>query len=116
MRILLVTGSREILDYKFVFKSLDNIKKEFDFDEILTGGAEGVDFLAHLYTLFHNISYEEIKPDWKQYGKAAGFIRNSEMVDICHKGIAIWDGYSKGTQHCIHELERANKLLRVFEE
>ena len=114
MKILLVTGSREISDYRFVFKSLDDIKKDYSFDSLLTGGAEGVDFLVKLYALYHKIPYEQIKPDWKQFGKGAGAIRNAEMVDICDKGTAIWDGFSRGTQHCIYELDRANKLLRVF--
>ncbi len=38
---------------------------------------------------------------WKAHGKAAGPIRNKEMIHSSGALIAFWDGISKGTKNCI---------------
>lgn len=113
-KILLVTGSRTINDYKFVSKCLDEIREIFPFDFLMHGGAVGVDTFVGMYAMMRGIGCIVKSADWKRYGKAAGPIRNKQMVKKCTKGIGIWDGTSKGTGHCIDELKKANKLLKVF--
>lgn len=112
---LLVSGSRTIDDLDFVFDCLDEIRKEYKYNTIIEGGANGVDSLAGLYARTRNLGHITKYAEWKKHGKGAGLIRNKEMVDLCDKGIAIWDGYSKGTKHTINLLKKQNKLLRVFE-
>ncbi len=112
-KILLVTGSRNIFDYDFVSHELNIVRIKFKFDTIIHGGALGIDMSANLYAIKHNISTIIKEPEWNMYGKAAGPIRNKTMVDLCDKGIAIWDGKSRGTKDCINKLKKANKLLKV---
>ena len=54
--------------------------------------------------------------DWDKHGKAAGMIRNREMValgaDIC---LAFPIGRSPGTRACIREAQRAGIPVRVRE-
>ena len=52
-------------------------------------------------------------PDWKKYGKAAGPIRNKQMVDICHKVICFWDGKSKGTESLIRYAKKSEKKIDI---
>lgn len=113
-KILLVTGSRTINDYRFVADSLDEIYKEFPFDLLIHGGAQGVDRMADMYAKTRGIGLIVKYPNWKRYGRAAGPIRNNQMVKKCTKGIAIWDGTSKGTKQCIDQLKKSKKLLKVF--
>lgn len=113
-KILLVTGSRSIHDITFVSKCLNEIKKIYDFDKIIQGGASGVDTAARFYAKANNIENKTYIPAWKKFGKAAGIIRNSYMVKACDKGVAIWDGKSRGTKDTIDKLTKANKLLKVF--
>lgn len=40
---------------------------------------------------------EVINADWEKHGRAAGPIRNQQMVNEADALIAIWDGESKGT-------------------
>lgn len=42
-------------------------------------------------------------------GKAAGFIRNKQIVDACDMVLAFWDGKSKGTEHTIKLARLAKK-------
>lgn len=111
---LLVTGSRNIDDMSYVFSCLLKIMQVFDFDTIIEGDAIGVDRLAGLFAVSHGMKLITRKPEWRRYGKRAGLIRNTEMVILCDKGIAIWDGKSRGTKHCINELRKAKKLLKIF--
>jgi endonuclease YncB( thermonuclease family) len=54
--------------------------------------------------------------DWKRYGRAAGFIRNGEMVaegaDIC---LAFPYGMSPGTRDCIARAQAAGIPVRIYE-
>lgn len=75
--------------------------KQEDITEIISGGARGVDRLGEKFAKIGNIKLTVIKPNWKKYGKKAGFLRNKEMVDKADALIAIWDGKSKGTKHTI---------------
>lgn len=114
LKVLMVSGSRSITDKDFIWQCLNKINKEYEFDTILEGGAHGVDSLAHAYAVYMRINHFTIYPQWETYGKGAGRVRNSEMVVICNKGIAIWDGKSKGTKDTIDKLKSIGKLLKVF--
>lgn len=83
------------------------------FNEIVSGGAQGIDFLAELYAKKKTIPFKEFPADWKNLGKKAGFIRNSEMAEYADGLIAIWDGKSKGTFHMISEMVKRNKLVYI---
>lgn len=125
LNILLVTGSRTIEDKLFVFNYLDyTLKKEFEFDTIMEGEAGwnvernkwkiSVDLLSRLYAEERNLNLIPMKSEWNKYGRGAGMIRNSEMVKLCSKGVAFWDGKSKGTEDTIIKLINENKLIMIF--
>lgn len=48
---------------------------------IIAGEAIGADFLAKVYAKCVKWSYEGFPADWKKHGKAAGSIRNQQMLD-----------------------------------
>ena len=111
---LLVCGSRTIEDINYVFSCLDKVLYEHDITEIIEGDADGVDSLAGLYAVSHHIDHKTVYPKYYIHGDRAPLIRNKEMVDLCDKGVAIWDGKSTGTAHTISLLKKQNKLLKVF--
>lgn len=82
--------------------------------EIVSGGAQGVDFLAKLYAKKHTLKFTEFPAKWDEYGKSAGFVRNVQMADYADALIAIWDGKSKGTMHMIHTMNTRNKPVFVY--
>jgi hypothetical protein len=107
--IIAVIGSRSIVDYRIVEQILD----QYIITHIISGGAIGIDRLAEQYANEHNIPTTIIKPDWKTYGKAAGIIRNKEIVGKADQIIAIWDGISKGTKSSIDFANVANKQTHI---
>ena len=48
---------------------------------MITGGAKGADWLGHYWAIKRGIPYKVFPADWMTYGKAAGPIRNQQMLD-----------------------------------
>ncbi len=107
---LAVIGSRTFNDYDLVKSTLDNHKPSV----IISGGAKGADSLAKRYAIQNNIELIEIIPDWDKYGRAAGPIRNKEIVNQAEKVIAFWDGKSKGTKSAIDYANKCNKEVVII--
>ncbi len=84
-----------------------------DAEEIVSGGAKGVDQCAGAYAKKKEIKLTEILPQYEQYGRAAPIVRNKEIVDYADKVIAFWDGNSKGTLSVIQYAEKTGKQCEV---
>lgn len=50
-------------------------------DVIIQGGAKGADRMARDFANANDIRCEQYDADWKAHGKAAGHIRNQQMLD-----------------------------------
>lgn len=95
-----VVGSRDFPAPKLLWEVLEGRYDGPD-DEIISGGARGIDTEARKWAEAYGVHFMEYPADWEQYGKAAGFIRNADMVRDADKVIAFWDGQSRGTKHTI---------------
>ena len=62
-------------------------------DEIVSGGAKGVDSLAEKYAKQKGIKLTVFLPEYQRYARAAPIMRNKKIVDYADKVIAFWDGY-----------------------
>ena len=84
---------------------------------IIHGGANGVDSAASDWCLGVD-SVEEIiyHPNWDKYGKAAGPMRNIQMLDLETPNLvlAFWDGISKGTKQMIDYAESKGYGVNVI--
>lgn len=107
---LAIIGSRTFNDYDVLKKECDNLNIE----EIISGGAKGADSLGEKYAIENNIKFTIFKPDWKKYGKRAGFLRNTDIINSCDSVLAFWDGNSKGTQHSINLAHKHNKPVTII--
>lgn len=68
---------------------------------VRTGDAAGVDTAAINTAKEMDWEYQSIKADWDALGKAAGFIRNHDIIRGADHALIFWDGNSKGTAHDI---------------
>lgn len=68
---------------------------------IICGQARGTDTLGDQYAKERNYSVKYYPANWKHYGKAACYIRNTEMEKNADALVAFWDGQSLGTKHMI---------------
>ncbi len=111
MSRLAVVGSRGFNDYALLKKTLD--KSYAKSDVIVSGGATGADALAERYAKEKGLKIVIVKPDWLQFGKAAGPIRNELIVKQSDRVIAFWDGVSKGTASTIYAARRLGIPLSI---
>ena len=100
-----VIGSRTLVDYNLVKETLLALTNP-ETDTIVSGGATGADQLGEHFANEYNIKKIIHKPDYKQYGKAAPFIRNQLIIDDADYVIAFWDGKSKGTADTILKAQK----------
>lgn len=112
---LAIIGSRGFNDYDFLKKNVSDFLKHNSFvcTHIISGGAKGADKLAEQFALDNQLDMIVFKPDWKQFGKRAGFIRNTEIIEKADVVIAFWDGISSGTKDAIMKAIELNKRTKI---
>ena len=84
-----------------------------DCDEIVSGGAVGVDSYAAEFAKKKGLILTEFLPEYRRYGRGAPIIRNKRIVDYADKVIVFWDGKSKGSLSVIKYAERKGKECKV---
>ena len=106
MRVAIV-GSRDL-------KAVD-IEKHLpaETEEIVSGGAVGVDSCAAEYAKKSGIRLVEFLPQYARYGKAATIVRNKEIVDYSDKVIVFWNGSSKGALSVIQYAQKIGKAIEI---
>ena len=102
-----VVGSRRLT-------AIDIGKHVQNADEIVSGGALGVDSFAAEYAKENGIRIKVFQPQYKHYGRAAPIVRNKEIVDYADRIVAFWDGKSKGTLSVIQYAEKTGKPCEVI--
>lgn len=122
---LLICGSRSFYNFELLKKEVDlflsgldetcDLVKEQDLPQIviISGTARGADQLGEKYAQLYKYPVEKYRPEWENWGKRAGYIRNEIMVTICDACIAFWDQKSKGTLHTINLCKKYGKRLKV---
>jgi hypothetical protein len=110
---LAIIGSRTFNDYELLKTTILN-KFEFStIEKIVSGGAKGADTLGERFAAEFNILFEVFPADWKKHGRAAGYIRNTTIIQSADTVIAFWDGTSRGTKHSIDLAKKLRKELFV---
>lgn len=109
---VIIAGSRSVTDYNTVVHAIGLL--DINIDEILSGGATGVDMLGERYAKYYNIPIKRFEADWKTYGKSAGARRNEEMAKKADALIAVWDGESKGTKDMIDRATANNLIVLIW--
>ncbi len=119
--ILAVIGSRSFSDYQLLSDTLFDRYTETDrlgacrwrISSIISGAARGADSLAATIARENGISLTELPADWDKHGKAAGFIRNEDIIAGCDEVLAFWDGLSRGTQNSLSIAKRLRKTTLI---
>jgi len=97
----IIAGSRGITSYDAVCIAIE--ASGIEITEVVSGTAKGVDTLGERYAIENNIPIKRFPAKWKEFGKRAGLLRNTEMAEYAEALIAIWDGKSPGTRDMINK-------------
>ena len=105
----IISGCRDFTDYNLLKSKLDYYRKDHTITEVVSGAASGADTLGENYAVENELPVKQFKANWKQYGNAAGPIRNRQMAHYADVLIAVWDGKSKGTHNMMEEMNKLKK-------
>lgn len=106
MRII-VTGGRDYSDQKKVDEVLDLLMP----DLVIQGGASGADSLAYNWCMRNKVEGKTYQADWNAHGKAAGPIRNRQMIEENPEAIVVAFPGGKGTSSCIEIAKQFGRLV-----
>ena len=80
-RRVLVCGGRDFRDRWLVHNCLDMIHADRVISCVIAGAASGADHIAANWAKDRGIDLREFPADWKKFGKAAGPMRNRQMLN-----------------------------------
>jgi hypothetical protein len=124
---ILVCGGRDFSDHEFVMRTLDRLSEDWpktptdQFGNwlpvvtIIAGGAKGVDSMAADWAIVNWTDYKEFKADWSKHGKAAGVIRNQQMLDEGKPDLVVAFPGGRGTADMIARAEAAGVPVQKIE-
>lgn len=124
MTRVIIAGSRQFNDYKLMLNTLDELGvhliNTIDPVEIISGHAPGADTLGEKFAKAYGYPLKIFLADWSKYGKAAGPIRNEEMVKYASEAdrgilIAFPVSESRGTRNIIKLAKRYKLEVNVIE-
>ena len=78
--ILLVTGGRDYNDRAAIYSALTLLHATYPVSTLIHGCARGVDTICGQWATDNHIPVVRCPADWETHGKAAGAIRNAEML------------------------------------
>lgn len=83
-------------------------------NEIVSGGAMGIDTCAREYAKAHGLILTEFLPEYEKYGRRAPLYRNITIIEHADLVLAFWDGVSTGTGHVITNCRRMGKAYILY--
>ncbi|MEA2095597.1 MAG: SLOG family protein [Candidatus Cloacimonadota bacterium] len=108
---LAVIGTKKFTDFNFLSITL---KKIFNIEMIISGGAPGTDTLAKKYAIHNKIEFLEFPPDYKKFGDKAKHFRDKLIAKECDELIAFWDGECEGTKYTMDYAKQLEKPVNII--
>ena len=68
-------------DWAVLCSSLDALHAQHPITCVIQGEAKGADFLGRVWAKYRGILFESYPADWNTHKRAAGSIRNQQMLD-----------------------------------
>jgi hypothetical protein len=108
-----VVGSRDYPNREAVDHFIEQLEPVHAIT-IVSGGARGVDRWAVARARERGITTVEIRPNWKKYGRGAGFRCNTEIIRAADDVVAFWTMESRGTFDSIRKATEFKKDVMVI--
>ena len=118
---IIVCGGRHFDDYPRLTAEINGVVQSLGLQmnemEIISGHCAGTDQLGERYAEEHEVDCKVFPAEWKKYGRAAGPIRNSQMIDYAAESVmpvvvAFVSLKSKGTMDTVNKARK--KGFKVF--
>jgi predicted Rossmann-fold nucleotide-binding protein len=112
--VVLVCGGRAYTDDGAIFRALDRLHDERGIRRVVTGGATGADTLAARWANEQGVSLGVYPADWHAHGKAAGQIRNQQMLDSEAPDLVLAFPGGHGTADMVRRAKRAGAWVTMY--
>ena len=111
MSRILVCGGRDAKDAPWIRQSLS--AHIHDGDVLIHGCALGIDSIADDWAKGRDVAVLRFRANWDKHGKAAGPIRNQQMLDEGKPDMVIAFPGGKGTENMVKLAKRA-EIFTIF--
>jgi hypothetical protein len=115
MRVL-ICGGRWWTNQDMIGRIIDHVKP----DVVIEGEAPGADTMARLEAEKRGIEVEQYPAMWNRYGRAAGPVRNAQMLKEGKPDLVIAFhndlSKSKGTKNMVAQTQKAGIQVKVLSE
>lgn len=113
---VIICGGRNFNDKSYLFSIMDQIIESKGIHHVIAGGARGADTLAIEWATNRGIPYTIVHADWDQYGRRAGYLRNTWMLNMLNEQsedfVVAFPG-GVGTAHMVRIAKRHYPVLEV---
>jgi hypothetical protein len=109
----LICGGRDFADQALLDKALASLILHPHDAVIISGVARGADRMGAAWGLNHGAQLEAYPADWLRYQKAAGPIRNRQMLDEGKPDVVLAFPGGKGTKNMVDQA-RGRKLVVIM--
>jgi hypothetical protein len=107
MKQIIVTGGRDYSDRETLRAVLNFLNP----DLVIQGGASGADRLAKIWAESNGKIFMTVEADWSKHGKAAGPMRNREMLRIYPDAVVVAFPGGSGTANCVKTALELNRTV-----
>jgi predicted Rossmann-fold nucleotide-binding protein len=121
MRVL-VCGGRDYDDVKAVYGELDALAREHGWLTVIEGGAKGADRLARTWARTRgpssfdcSIDVVTFNANWREHGRAAGPIRNAQMLRDGMPDLVLAFPGGCGTLDMVEKARKAGIEVRIMQ-
>ena len=118
MRVL-ICGGRDFADqalFDLVMAALGAklATKGLKITEVISGAAKGADTMGEVWATANNIPLRCFPANWSQHGKAAGPLRNEQMLVEGKPNLVVAFHGGSGTRHMVHIARKAGVKVAHF--
>jgi len=111
-REIIVTGGRNYDDSPMMCDVLNFLAPS----RVIQGGAPGADTLAVFWCEAEDVEHKTYIADWATHGRAAGPIRNKEMLDAHPEAVVVAFPGGRGTEDCVRQAQSRNMIILRVEK
>jgi predicted Rossmann-fold nucleotide-binding protein len=112
MRVL-VCGGRNFDDALTLGSWLGGIHKKQGITLLIEGGARGADHMARRFAEWAGIPVKTFNADWEKHGRAAGPIRNKQMLEEGKPDLVVAFDGGRGTADMMRQARAAGVEVLV---
>jgi hypothetical protein len=116
-KVVLICGGRKFCDSQYLFNVMDAaVRGGLKIDLVVTGGQRGADTMAVVWAKARNIRHKEVIANFHAFGRAAGPIRNTKMLDEYQPYRVIAFPGNKGTADMIRQASERGIQVDIIKE